>query len=65
MFNLICSIMEKVHDFRKYVLELLGSEHVNGKIKPSLQALVTALMQVEFVAFCLNDDGESVFDENV
>lgn len=54
--------IEDVKDFRKSLVTAVSDESVCKEIKPALQAAINALMQVEFVAFCIADDGGVIVD---
>lgn len=63
MFNLKCFIMktiEEISKFRRMLTATVNEGCVCDEIKPAIQSAVTALLQIEFVAFCLTEDGRVV-----
>lgn len=63
MFNLKCFIMktiEEISKFRRMLTATVNEGCVCDEIKPAIQSAVTALLQIEFVAFCLTEDGREV-----
>lgn len=63
MFNLKCFVMktiEEISRFRRMLTSTVNEGSVCDEIKPAIQSAVTALLQIEFVAYCLTEDGREV-----
>lgn len=63
MFNFKFTLMKTIDEismFRRMLAALIDEECVCKEIMPAIQSAVTALLQVEFVAFCLKEDGREV-----
>lgn len=63
MFNfkfIIMKTIDEISKFRRMLTATITEGCVCDEIKPAIQSAVTALLQVEFVAFCLTEDGRDV-----
>lgn len=63
MFNFKFTLMKTIDEiskFRRMLAATIDEGCVCKEIMPAIQSAVTALLQVEFVAFCLTEDGREV-----
>lgn len=49
-------MIEKIREFRKYLVEQMKSEEFDNDLKNSLPPVINALMAVEFVDFCKTNE---------
>lgn len=49
-------MIEKIREFRKFLVEQMKNEEIDNDIKNSLPPAINALMAVEFVEFCKSND---------
>lgn len=49
-------MIEKIREFRKYLVEQMKSEELDNDLKNSLPPAINALMAVEFVDFCKTNE---------
>lgn len=49
-------MIEKIREFRKFLVEQMKSEEIDNDLKNSLPPAINALMAIEFVEFCKAND---------